>query len=149
MLAWFSERHHVTGASLGDSKIKIIYETIAKRAATMVLLVRMKVITEQICYLATTWPASIRLAATVWRPRAQEWRTSACPVSPGREGWGSNKWGSSAWFPPIWSIPSLSPWSELPSKEVFKPWRKTFLCCSVSLLLLTSWPASSKLSWAS
>ena len=65
MLAWFSERHHVTGASLGDSKIKIIYETIAKRAATMVLLVRMKVITEQICYLATTWPASIRLAATV------------------------------------------------------------------------------------
>ena len=65
MLTWFSERHHVTGASLGISKIKIIYEAIAKRAATIVLLLRMKVIMEQMCYLATTWPASIRLAATV------------------------------------------------------------------------------------
>ena len=25
MLTWFSERHHVTGASLGISKIKMIY----------------------------------------------------------------------------------------------------------------------------
>ena len=61
MLAWFSERHHVTGASLGVSNIK----TIAERAATMVLLLRMNVIMEQMCYLATTWPASIRVAATV------------------------------------------------------------------------------------